>query len=412
MRLPLIPTLFWWAISWSGTGMATAESLLPEGKLVIAHSMTRMVPGIAGERVWASPELHDPEGSTAAIGGLYLTQPMWSVLKPKLNLEEGVALELRAARQMGVDGFQFYYPLFEKAEALRSYNRIVAEFIRQGAAMEPPFKVSLCPSLGGNHTHLTEAERIDIWGSAMKELLDATHDSPAWLRTRDGKLLFYHWVNDSFADGVPHLAQTPEHIARIDAAFERLAQRTGHVINWVFHLRRTIRDEAYLDAVMEHFPALWGWVDSDDDPAFWDHVAKRCEAAGTAYTQTVYPDYFTSKVYPLGDTHYDLLNAERALAAGTKGIERHYRQTDLAQGQVGLLRSAIRRKAEVINYATWNDWPEGHHLAPEVHTTSAHRSCCVTLRHNGAVSLRPSRMRRSSSSSRTGPPRNPRTTSP
>ena len=31
-----------------------------------------------------------------------------------------------------------------------------------------------------------------------------------------------------------------------------------------------------------------------------------------------------------------------------------------------MLQSAIDRDAQIINYATWNDWPEGQHLAPEV----------------------------------------------
>lgn len=34
--------------------------------------------------------------------------------------------------------------------------------------------------------------------------------------------------------------------------------------------------------------------------------------------------------------------------------------TDLARGQ-----PAIDRGTQIISYVTWNDWPEGQHLAPE-----------------------------------------------
>lgn len=346
-------------------GIAQAEDLIPEGKIVLAHYMTKMVPGDSGERVWADPDLHDPNGKTAALGGLYLTLPMWATERPKMSLEEAVEFEIRAAKQLGVDGFQFYYPLFRTPRPLADYNRIIAAFIEAADARHPGFSVCLCPSIGGAHPDLAESDRIEIWGSAIQQLLDETGDSPAWLRTKSGALLFYHWVNDSFADGVPHLAQTAAQVEKIAAAFDRLAKRAGAEIDWVFHLRRTERDPAYLDSVLENFPAVWSWVEADDEPDFWDHVAGRCRESGTAYTQTVYPDYFTSKVYEIGDQHYRLLAVDEALEIGPAGLERHYRQTDLARGQTNLLRAAIERDAEIINYATWNDWPEGQHLGPE-----------------------------------------------
>lgn len=345
---------------------AHAVEFLPEGKKVIAHYMTNMVPSAEGERVWAAPELHDPDGPTAALGGLYLTLPMWPVLRPNLSLAAAAEFEIRSALQLGVEGFQFYYPLFGSAEPLRRYNRIVREFVRVAQAKFPGFKLSLCLALGGEFPQLGEQGRLQVWGAALRELLDETGASPSWLRTRTGALLNYHWVTDGFADGVGGMATTPEHVERVAAAFGRLADRAGQPMQWVFHLRRTAPDDRYLDAVLRHFPAVWGWVESDDEPAFWDEVARRCAAAGVAYTQTVYPGYFTSKVYARGDRAYRLLPVEEAIARGTTGIERHYRQADLARGQVRLLQAALDRGAAIINYATWNDWPEGHHMAPEV----------------------------------------------
>lgn len=344
---------------------AASPSLVPESKLVLAHYMTKMVPGMTGERAWASPELHDPRGSTAALGGMYLTLPMWAVLRPEMSLDEAVDFEIRCARRMGVDGFQFYYPLFKSVAPLRDYNRIVRAFVRAAETTHAGFKVTLCLSLGGAFPELKETGRAGIWGAALKELLDDTASSPAWLRTRSGSLLFYHWVTDGFADGVGHMATTPEQVAKVAAAFGRLAAQSGHTMEWVFHVRRTKHDPAYIAAILKHFPAVWGWVEVDDDPAFWDDLAKRCAEQGVAYTQTVYPEYFTSKVYALGDENYRLLKPAEAIQLGRQGIERHYRQTDLAKGQARLLQSAIDRRAQIINYATWNDWPEGQHLAPE-----------------------------------------------
>ena len=359
-----------------------AGDLVPEGKLILAHYMTKMVPGAGGESLWSSPELYDPNGSTAALGGMYLTLPMWAVLKPKMSLAEAVDFEIRCARLMGVDGFQFFYPFFKSVAPLRDYNRIVHEFVQVAEKKYPGFKISLCLSLGGEYPELKEALRTEIWGVALKELLEETSASSAWLRTRTGSLLFYHWATDGFADGVNHIAKTPEEVTRVADAFDSLAARAGHKMEWVFHVRRTENDPAYINAVLDHFSAVWGWVEGDDDPAFWDQLAKRCAERGVAYTQTVYPEYYTSKVYALGDKNYRLLSAEEALKLGPQGIERHYRQTDLARGQSRLLQSAIDRKAQIINYATWNDWPEGQHLAPEVNHNFGPS---LLLRHFAAV---------------------------
>ncbi len=365
-----------------GTDVAGNPNRLLEKKLVLAHYMTKMVPSPEGEGHWASPDLYDPKGSTAALGGLYLTLPMWPVLRPSMTLNEAADFEIRCAMAMGVDGFQFYYPFFETPGPPRDYNRIVREFLRVAETKYPGFKVSLCLSLGGEFPKLKEADRVAIWGTALRELLDETAASPAWLRTRSGSLLLYHWATDGFADGVGHIADTPDKVAKVAGAFDRLALETGHPIDWVFHVRRTENDPPYLDAILKHFPAVWGWVESDDDPAFWDDLAKRCEKANVAYTQTIYPEYFTSKVYALGDEHYRLLPVKEALTLGAGGIERHYRQTDLARGQSRLLQSAIDRNAQIINYATWNDWPEGQHLAPEVNHLFGPS---LLLRHYAAV---------------------------
>lgn len=318
--MALLPVLAVQAAEQQSKPAGNSKSLVPEGKLVLAHYMTKMVPGASGERVWALPELHDPQGRTAALGGLYLTLPMWAVLRPEMTLDEAADFEIRCARQMGLDGFQFYYPFFKTVAPLRDYNRIVRAFVRAAETRHPGFKVALCLSLGGAYPELKEEQRREIWGTALKELLDETGSSPAWLRTRSGSLLCYHWATDGYADGAGHLASTPAQIDLVADAFHRLAKRSGHAMEWVFHVRRTVDDPAYLDAILRRFPAVWGWVEVDDDPAFWDALAQRCVRRGVAYTQTVYPEYFTSKVYALGDQHYELLAEADALKRGREAL--------------------------------------------------------------------------------------------
>ena len=339
-----------------------------DGKLVIAHYMTDMVPQTSHPlNRWIDPELADPSGSTAALGGISQTVPMASLHLKDADLATAVDFEIRAARQMGVDGFQFLYPLIDNTPRLaRRYNEIIHEFIRQSETKHQGFKVSVCLAHPRTAKQKTEDERIALWSPPIRDLVEPTRDSPAWLRSESGALLFYLWVGDSMADGITGLAQTPDQIRKVGEAYSKLAEAVGTKIEFVYQLRRPQIDPAYIDAIVTTFPAVWGWTASDENPQFWDYLAKRCREEGCTYTQTVYPDYYTSKVHPRGENGHRILSTADALKAGTSGIERHYRVTNLTETQITLLERAIRHNVSIINYATWNDFPEGHHLAPEV----------------------------------------------
>ena len=73
-----------------------------EGKLVMAHYMTDMVPRTRQKLIrWIDPELADPGGSTAALGGLHQTVPLAALHLEDADLDKAVDFEIRAARQLG-----------------------------------------------------------------------------------------------------------------------------------------------------------------------------------------------------------------------------------------------------------------------------------------------------------------------
>lgn len=335
-------------------------------KRVIAHYMTDMIPRTdrALSR-WIDPELADPEGSTSAIGGLQIPVPMAVTQLGKADLETAADFEIRAALQMGIDGFQFYYPLGDDIGLLRGpYNRIIGEFFRLSEERYPGFRVSICLSHPSSDKWKQPEERIARWAVPVAELLEKTGQSPAWLKGENGALLMFLWVGDNLAGDNHGLAVTPYQIRKVGAAYEQLAAAVGRKIDFVYQVRRKEIDPPYVEAIVETFPAVWGWTQSEEDLEFWDYLAERCGVAGCRFTQSVYPDYFTSKVYRKG-SEYEILSVEDSLKLPREEMERHYRVTSLAQTQIQLLQRAIEKEVDMINYVTWNDYPEGHHLAPE-----------------------------------------------
>lgn len=344
-----------------------SHSAADDDRLVLAHYMTGMVPQTNQSPVrWIDPELADPAGSTAALGGLHQTIPMASLHLDDADLQQAVDFEIRAARQLGIDGFQFYYPLVDDTPVLaETYNRTIREFIRQSETRYAGFKVTLCLAHPTSARLKTEAERIAYWSPSIRAIVEPTKESPAWLRTKSGSLLFYLWVGDALADGVRGRANTPAEVLKVGQAYRRLAESIGTRVEYIYQVRRPEIDPPYINAIVETFPAVWGWTASDENLEFWDYLAKVCQEQNCVYTQTVYPDYYTSKVYRKGGEH-TILSTREALELGLEGIERHYRVTHLAETQIQLLQRAVDHDVPIINYVTWNDFPEGHHLAPEV----------------------------------------------
>jgi len=338
-----------------------------EGKLVMAHYMTDMVPRTRQKLIrWIDPELADPGGSTAALGGLHQTVPLAALHLEDADLDKAVDFEIRAARQLGIDGFQFYYPLVDHTPVLaRSYNSIISRFISLSDSRYKGFRISLCLAHPATGKPTSEKEKIALWSPPIRELLSSTGKSPAWLRSGSGALLFYMWVGDALADGIDGLAHKPAEIKKVGQAYQRFSRAIGTPIEFVYQVRRPEIDAPYIDSILKTFPAVWGWTASDENLEFWDYLARRCREEDCLYTQSVYPDYYTSKVYRKGKNDHAILPTRVALSTGLAGLERHYRVTNLAQTQLLLLKRAVRHDVKLINYLTWNDFPEGHHLAPE-----------------------------------------------
>ena len=86
---------------------------------------------------------------------------------------------------------------------------------------------------------------------------------------------------------------------------------------------------------------------------------------GRTFSITVYPDYYTSKVYPKGQMKM-FHDPKKAVAHGVENLARHYQDTGLSLVYRSLLDACVKEDVPIISYCTWNDYQEGHHLAPEI----------------------------------------------
>ncbi|RYG49034.1 MAG: hypothetical protein EOO01_12870, partial [Chitinophagaceae bacterium] len=149
-------------------------------KLVMAHCMTNII-RYKGHKMEDScnPEFYAPYGNvTAPLGGLTQVLPLADSFLSEASLDEAVEFEMKAAKQSGIDGFQFYYTLGND-----SWDEIIQAYLRVAKKKNIDFYFTFCIShpSGGN-----EDIRVDAFGHRIKKIMDeAGHDDPHWLRTPD-----------------------------------------------------------------------------------------------------------------------------------------------------------------------------------------------------------------------------------
>lgn len=332
---------------------------LTDKKLVIAHCMTNIIRFKGHEfEDSCNPEYYAPEGNVSApLGGLSQVKVMADSLLSTASLEEAVEFEMRAAIRSGVDGFQFYYVL-----GATDWDRIIKAYFKVAAEKHLDFKFTFCISHPDGRT---EALKVAEFAARMNRILDETgRDNPHWLRTPDGRLIIYQWLGESLADLPADKKGLPDafYIAR---AYKRLANAVNERFACLFTINEEISEEK-LNSMLDYFPATWIWTLPYDQQEFIGYrVAKTCLERKRTFTGSVFNDFYTSKLLKKGT--WDMYHQVKdAVNAGINKVERKYITTGLSYNFRKLLEFNIGQNVPLMNVITWNDYPEGHHLAPEI----------------------------------------------
>ena len=333
---------------------------LTNQKLVIAHCMTNIIryQGHPFEDS-CNPVYYPATGnSSAPLGGLVQVKPMADSRLASASLDEAVEFEMRAAQRSGIDGFQFYYVL-----GAPQWDEIIKAYFRVAARKKLDFKFTFCIS---HPKGSTEADKIAEFARRINGIMaEVGHDNPHWLRTPDGRLVVYQWLGEGLADLPAYRQGRPEayYIAR---AYRRLADAVHERFACLFTINDEISPQR-LDEFLDYFPATWIWTLPYENSAAYigNRVAEACRRRRRTFTGSVFNDFYTSKLLKKGT--WDMYHrADEAVRAGLPQVERKYITTGLSQNFRQLCEFNIRQQVPIINVITWNDYPEGHHLAPEI----------------------------------------------
>jgi hypothetical protein len=327
-------------------------------KLVIAHCMTNIIQfkGHPFEDSCNPAYYADKGNISSSLGGLNQVKVMDDSLFANATLDEAVEFEMRAAIRSGIDGFQFYYVL-----GARNWDDIIKAYFRVADKKNIKFKFTFCIShpKGG-----TEALKVAEFSKRMNSILDEVgRNNPHWLRTPDGRLVIYQWDGEPLADIPADKQGLPEqfYIAR---AYKRLANAVHERFACVFTINKEI-SKTDLNHFLDYFPATWIWTLPYGSDYLGNMVAAQCKLRHRTFTASVFGDFYTSKLLKKGT--WDMYRSVTdAVNAGISNVDRKYITTGLSYNFRKLFEFGIKQNAPIVNIITWNDYPEGHHLAPEI----------------------------------------------
>jgi hypothetical protein len=330
---------------------------LTDKKLVIAHCMTNII-RYKGHKLEDScnPDYYSPDSNASSpLGGLTQVKVMADQYLANATLDEAVEFEMRAAIQSGIDGFQFYYTLGND-----DWDDIIKAYFRVAVKKNIDFKFTFCISHPSG-----SSENIRIYNFARRIngiIQEVGRNNPHWLRTPDGRLILYMWYGEGLADIPPGHApgSEPYFIAN---AYKKLEDAVGEKFACVYSINEQITKEK-LNGFLDYFPAVWIWTLPYTDHYIGEMVAKTCKKRNRVFTGSAFADFYTSKLLKKGT--WDMFHhVQDAVKSGIQNMERKYIVTGLSYNFRQLLEFGIREDVPVMNIITWNDYPEGHHLAPE-----------------------------------------------
>ena len=340
---------------------------MTDHKMVLAHCMTHIIR--TKDRKFedgANPDYYPntPDNPSQSIGGYTLVDVMSDRFLKDSSLDAAVEFEMRAAMRCGIDGFQFYYQLGNS-----SWDRIVEAYFKVADEKNLDFKFALCLSHPGDgDTSIHEDVKIATYARRINGIMAKVgRDNKHWLRTPDGRLVVYLWYGEQMAD-IPwnNMKGYPEQFywAR---AYRKLANAVGERFACAIVVNNP-KTSTEINNYLDYFPAVWMWTGAYSTPGEAEKFAAACKERHRTFEGSAFPDFFTSKILQPENPaiYWHILWFNDAMAAGVNGIQRNYMVTGLSQTFRQCWELAIQQNVPVMNIITWNDYPEGHHLAPEV----------------------------------------------
>ncbi|AZQ60748.1 hypothetical protein EI427_00540 [Flammeovirga pectinis] len=307
-----------------------------------------------------------------SLNGRYRTYtPMVSEMSNPMSLEESVEYEMRAAKEMGIDGFKFIFYVTGNRYYLDKFVKVINAYFKVANKENIDFKFSLV-LINQKNKSFDENEIKRLLVYRISELFSSTDLSDNWLKTPDGRITLFTSkpeliIKDFWKfKGPKEYINDPSKIKRIAAAYMDVETGVGEKIAFIYNTSFP-GSQIFTNQILDYFPAVSANIYAQVFQPNIKSLQKVCKKRGRVYIQEVFTDQVGSQLM-VKETGKKI-NENSSLSK-----EVSYKNTMLLVPSIkqttsyrNLLEESINRGADFISLSSWNCYDEGSQVSPEVH---------------------------------------------
>jgi len=378
---------------------AINESESTAKKLLLAHAMQYMFPdctNAGGDVSVFDIQSYVPNGVNKLTGGLFEDLPLRAFHAEKGWSVESAKKEIELAQEAGIDGIIYFYTVNDKTSALQ--NAIVSKLFAAAKEMDRPFyiTVAIAPRNIGRFDPSSDkvekkASLVTKWLGELLKIVGKDH--PSWLRTPNGKIILFTHQAAMLGTGVAsEVDLAPKFQNRIDEKMDEIADGYYSILNdlsldacYVFRaapfemytallkLPDDQKQEAYrkyLAAACRNFPFLkWFRFDpTTEQLASFERDVNFIKNANRSFVPSIFFDSYTTRKFD--DSEKQIKSPKHLQEPGFDPQKLFARcgytgnSTYITTFWNNVLKFAP--DARLIEVITWNDYMEGHGMAPSL----------------------------------------------
>lgn len=304
---------------------------------------------------------------TDSIQKKYCTYlPLVSEMVNPMTLEDALAFEMIAAKEMGIDGFKF--PLFLNAHEnfLDRFIKVITTYIKVAEDRNIQFTFSLQMDIKRNPEKVSENQLYTTTVKRLIELYKKTNYSKKWLRNTDDEIVLFTNNTNHIIDktlrvrNVENFKKNRSLIRSIKDQFDRIESEVGAPFAVIFQ-STFLTDIEFNNLVLDHFPGIipsrFQYNNAEDVRT----LREICKKRNRPLFQMVMPDYMGVQLLSKKDN--------KRIKRYTK-LEEAYvavKDLDLTGAYRDFLEDAVQNDVDLIDLYSWNYFGEGTHIAPEIH---------------------------------------------
>ncbi|MBD0401972.1 hypothetical protein [Flammeovirga sp. EKP202] len=299
------------------------------------------------------------------------TVPLVSIMTNPMENSDAFEFEMKSAKLMGIDGFQFELRPSAGDYYLNRFKKIFTDYVKVAEDNNIDFKFSIVVDMKRSKKMPVSLLLMKV-GNTLNELFKATNYSKKWLRTGNNKVVvFLKYPQKVMDEGfgkkyVEPFIANPNLIKNVAEVYESLRKGLVDDVAFVYQADH-VADPQLVNQILDYFPAIYTSSSTQNYALGIERLAEVCKERNRPFIQCVFSELKGTKRY---DVHTDkklstMKGKTSKMADKETYVRAHnYKMTSMLRD---LLEKGIERDADMLTVYSWNFFNRGTHFAPELH---------------------------------------------